>query len=126
MMGDKMKYRIVLVLLILGCIYPSSVVADALQGEQILNWLTAKSSSTIDLARTKGYIQGILELYVVFGYRNPDLNIYCVQDKGISTLEATDIIVKWLKKHPNRLKEPAVLLVLHALKDAYPCAKKPK
>jgi len=121
-----MKYRFLLVLLILGCIYPSSVAADALQGDQILNWLTAKSSSTIDLARTKGYIQGILELYVVFGYRNPDLNIYCVRDKGISTLEATDIIVKWLKKHPNRLKEPAVLLVLHALKDAYPCTKQPK
>jgi hypothetical protein len=126
MIGGKMKYRFLLFLLILGCIYPSSVAADALRGDQILNWLTSKSSSTIDLARTKGYIQGILELYVVLSYRNPDLNIYCVQDKRISTLEATDIIVKWLKNHPKRLKEPAVLLVLHALKDTYPCNKQPK
>jgi hypothetical protein len=126
MIGGKMKYRFLLVLLILGCIYPSSVAADALRGDQILTWLTAKSSSTIDLARTKGYIQGMLELYVILSYRNPNLNIYCVQDKRISTLEATDIIVKWLKNHPKRLKEPAILLVLHALKDAYPCNKQPK
>jgi hypothetical protein len=126
MIGGKMKYRFLLVLSILGCIYPASVAADALRGDQILTWLTGKSSSAIDQARTKGYIQGVLELYVILSYRNPDLNIYCFQDKRISTLEATDIIVKWLENHPKRLKEPAILLVLHALKDAYPCNKQTK
>ncbi len=126
MIGGKMKYRFLLVLLILGCIYPASVAADALRGDQILTWLTGKSSSAIDQARTKGYIQGMFDLYDILSYRNPNLNIYCVQDKSISTLEATDIIVKWLKNHPKRLKEPAILLVLHALKDAYPCNKQPK
>ena len=126
MIGGKMKYRFLLILLVLGCIYPASVAADALRGDQFLTWLTGRSSSTIDQARTKGYIQGVLELYVILSYRNPNLNIYCIQDKRMSTLEATDIIVKWLKKHPKRLKEPAILLVLHALKDAYPCNKQPK
>ncbi len=120
-----MKYRFLLVLSILGCIYPASVAADALRGDQILTWLTGKTS-TIDQARTKGYIQGVVDLYGILSYRDPDLNIYCFQDKRISTLEATDIIVKWLKNHPKRLKEPAILLVLHALKDAYPCNKQPK
>jgi hypothetical protein len=126
MIGGKMKYRFLLVFLILGCIYPTSVAADALRGDQFLAWLTGKSSSAINQARTKGYIQGMLELYVILSYRNPNLNIYCVQNKRISTLEATDVIVKWLKNHPKRLKEPASLLVLHALKDAYPCNKQTK
>ena len=118
-----MKFRFLVVLFILGWIYPAAVEADTLRGEQILAWLTAKNSSTIDHARTKGYIQGVLELYDILSYRVPDLNIYCVRDKRISTLEATDIIVKWLKSHPQRLEEPAILLVLHAFKDAHPCNK---
>jgi hypothetical protein len=116
-----MKFRFLAVLLILGCIYPASVTADVLRGDQILTWLTGTSASAIDQARTKGYIQGMLELYNILSYRDPDINIYCVQDSRISTLEATDIVVKWLKKNPKRLKEPASLLVLHALKDAHPC-----
>ena len=116
-----MKFRFLAVLLVLGCVYPASVTADALQGGQILTWLTGRSASAIDQARIKGYIQGMLELYNILSYRDPDLNIYCVRENRISTLEATDIIVKWLKKHPKRLQEPASLLVLHALKDAYPC-----
>jgi hypothetical protein len=126
MIGGKMKHRFLLVVLILGCIYPASVAADALRGDQILTWLTDKSSSAIVQARTKGYIQGMLESYNILSYIKPDINIYCVHDKGISTREATDIIVKWLKNHPKRLKDPASLLVLHALKDAYPCNKQLK
>jgi hypothetical protein len=122
-MGDKMRLRFLAVLLILACFYPAPATAGALKGGQILAWLTAESSSTIDRARTKGYIQGMLELYMILSYRNPDLKIFCVQKNRISTLEATDIIVKWLKKNPERLEEPASLLVLHALKDAYPCNK---
>ena len=121
MIGGKMKFRILAVLLILGCVYPASVTANALQGDQFLNWLTGKSGSAIDQARTKGYIQGMLEVYNILSYRDPNLSIYCFRDNRISTLEATDIIVNWLKRHPKRLKEPASLLVLHALKDAYPC-----
>ena len=115
-----MKFRFLAVLIILGCIFSASVKADVLKGDQFLTWLTGKSASAIDQARTKGYIQGMLELYNILSYRDPEINIYCVQNNRISTFEATDIIVKWLKKHPKRLKEPASLLILHALKDAYP------
>lgn len=120
-----MKYRFLFIVLIFVCIIPSPVLADVVRGEQLLLWLTGQSPSEVealmDKARSTAYIQGMLDLYVVLSHRDPGLKIYCVPNKSISIGQIKDIIVKWLNAHPKRLKEEARILVLYALRDAFPC-----
>ncbi len=120
-----MAYRFLIIVLILGCIIPSPVLADAVRGDELLLWLTGKSpnemEAIMDKAKSRAYLQGMLDLYVVLSHRDPELKIYCVPDEGISIGQAKDIVVKWLNEHPERLKEEARILVLYALKEAFPC-----
>jgi hypothetical protein len=120
-----MKYRFLFIVVIFVCIIPSPVLADAVQGEQLLFWLTGQSPSEVEAfmnkAKSMAYVQGMLDLYVVLSHRDPGLKIYCVPDEGISIGQAKDIIVKWLNAHPKRMKEEARILVLYALRDAFPC-----
>ncbi|MGD2270488.1 MAG: Rap1a/Tai family immunity protein [Desulfobacterales bacterium] len=120
-----MKYRLLLVILIFGFISPVSVGADAVRGEQLLYWLTGKADNeieaTMDRAKSMAYLSGMLDSYVVLSAIDPGLKIYCVPEKGISIVQAKDIVVQWLNRHPDRLKEEARILVLYALKDAFPC-----
>lgn len=123
--GGKMKYRLLLIIFILGSISPVSVDADAVRGEQLLYWLTGRAESeieaTMDRAKSMAYLSGMLDSYVVLSVIDPGLKIYCVPEKGISIVEAKDIVVRWLAQNPDRLKEEARILVLYALKDAFPC-----
>jgi hypothetical protein len=120
-----MKYRCHLIVFIFVSIIPSPVLADAVRGEQLLLWLTGQSPSEVqaimDKAKSMAYVQGMLDLYVVLSHRDPGLKIYCVPDEGISIGQAKDIIVNWLNAHPKRLKEEARILVLYALREAFPC-----
>ena len=119
-----MKYRFLFIVLIFVCIIPSSVLADVVRGEQLLLWLTGQSPSEVaamNKVRAMAYVQGMLELYVVLSHRDPELKIYCVPDGRISIGQAKDIIIEWLNTHPKRLKEEARILVLYALRDAFPC-----
>jgi hypothetical protein len=122
-----MKYRFLLVVLILGYIFPVSVAADAVRGDQLLYWLTGKANNeieaTLDRAKSMAYLSGMLDSYVVLSAIEPGLKIYCVPEKGIAIGQAKDIIIKWMNAHPDRLKEEARILVLYALKDAFPCKK---
>jgi hypothetical protein len=50
----------------------------------------------------------------------------CLPD-GVSLGQVARVLVQWLRQHPERLHEAKSLLVMAALKDAFPCqvAKEP-
>lgn len=45
----------------------------------------------------------------------------CIPDKA-SVLQLARVLVKWLREHPERLHESKGILLVAALKDAFPCA----
>ena len=99
--------------------------AQALRGDQLLAMLTGESSSNVqgivNKANGMGYLQGLLDAYMVFSTRDPSLKIYCMPAEGFSVSRAREIVIKWLELHPNRLPEQARILVFHALADSFPC-----
>jgi hypothetical protein len=48
------------------------------------------------------------------------VRIACIPDT-VYSLQLARITVKWLKEHPERLHQPAGLLTLEAIKNAFPC-----
>jgi hypothetical protein len=122
-----MRLRIFVVgaILILACGWADSLRAQALSGDQLLFMLSGEASSgfqtNMNRYRAMGYIQGLLDSYIVLSTRDPSLNIYCMPLEGVSSLQARKVIIKWLEAHPQRLNEQARILVFHALAEAFPC-----
>lgn len=50
---------------------------------------------------------------------NPNVNI-CDPEGSVGGQWAR-VVEKWLKEHPERLHEPAVFLIVDALREAFPC-----
>ena len=73
-----------------------------------------------------GYLSGFLDGYVLgagfdklaLGSSHP---LFCLPDGGIAGDQDDRIVVKWLREHPERLHEPARILVMIALREAFPC-----
>jgi hypothetical protein len=99
--------------------------AQALRGDQLLAMLSGESSRNVqgivNKANGMGYLQGLLDGYMVFSTRDPSLKIYCMPAEGLSVSLARDVVIKWLKSHPERLPEQARILVFHALAESFPC-----
>lgn len=70
------------------------------------------------------YMQGIVEagifyermMYTVSGNR-----LICFPRKNISTDQAILLTNEYFKRHPEKLDSRAVVLVMAALREAYPC-----
>lgn len=106
-------------------VFFSVVQAEPLQGRMLLQMLTGNSDSSLQTnlnrARAMGYLQGMQESYLVAIARDPSMKLYCLPSTGVSSARLRDIVVRWLQNHPERLEEPAMLLVFHALADEFPC-----
>jgi len=61
-----------------------------------------------------GYIIGILDILSVSG-------TICME--GVTRGQAGAVVAKYLKDNPSRWNEPASVLVIDALKTAFPCKK---
>jgi hypothetical protein len=115
------------ILVMLGCFVSVRADAQALRGDQLLSMLTGKKTSNaqgiVNQANGMGYLQGLMDSYMVVSTFNPGLQYYCMPEEGISVAQARQVVIRWLERHPERLKEQARILVFHALADAFPCKK---
>ena len=104
---------------------PTPAGAEALRGDQFLTMLTGQTSnnvqSVVNKANGMGYLQGLLDSYMVFSTRDPSLRVYCMPTEGFSIAQARRVVIQWLEAHPQRLHEEARILIFHALADAFPC-----
>lgn len=81
-------------------------------------------NSTRPFMRCLHYMQGITEastfyermMYTVSGNR-----LICFPRKKISTDQVILVTNEYLKTHPEKLDSQAVVLVMAALREAYPC-----
>ena len=125
-----MNNKILLILITAAIFCMSAVPASAgsLKGEEFLGMLSDQSSSKVhsivERTHAMGYLTGLLEAFVIMNDITPELKLFCLPPSGISAGDAKNVVIKWLEAHPARRNEQARILVLYALRDAYPCAAK--
>lgn len=124
-------------LVMLGCLLTLGVPqrAAANDGNGLLNDCAAaervadggqQSVDAIDAIRCVTYVEGIGDMnsaYRVLLNERHEQPFFCQPDAGLQNQQAARIVVKYLRAHPERLHEPAVLLVTLALSEAFPCRK---
>jgi len=122
-----MKSKLLSLVLILACFITTPVFAQLERGDQLLWMLTGQDSNEVkalmDRTYSAGYVSGTIDSYMVLSDANPSDRFICFPKQGISNHQAIQIIIKWLKEHPERLHETARINVLEALRTAFPCPR---
>lgn len=65
--------------------------------------------------RAVGYLDGIADAAVGLGYT--------CYPTGVTQEQIREVVMKYLREHPDRLNDPAPLLVLNGLIAAFPCKR---
>jgi hypothetical protein len=65
--------------------------------------------------RAVGYVDGIADAAVGLGYT--------CYPAGVAQAHVREVVLKYLRDHPERLNDPAPLLVLNGLFEAFPCKR---
>ena len=101
--------------LLLALFLTSTAIAEPFTGNVLKEQCTNVEASELDVlsAWCIGYVSGALEVSWTSGKLCPPANV--------TRLQATLIVKKWLSDHPDMLNYPTDILVLVALKKAFPC-----
>lgn len=67
-----------------------------------------------------GYLAGFNEAAVLIG-TSTSLGLYCLPPAGIENDQLVRVVKKYLDEHPEDLHETARVLILLALRGAFPC-----
>ncbi|HYB10827.1 MAG TPA: Rap1a/Tai family immunity protein [Alphaproteobacteria bacterium] len=95
--------------------------AEFLTGKALLSLCEDKTPHGYNPGICIGYISGASDqLDGLKGSALPDLN-YCLPSTA-STGELREVVVNFLKQHPERLDQQASFLIFDALTRAYACA----
>jgi len=92
----------------------------------------AKESSDPNDAAYLGYCFGLLggvtglnryyqNLYGQIEYEG--ILLFCIPESGMGNGQAARIAVKYMREHPERLHENAVVILVTAFMEAFPCKK---
>lgn len=84
-------------------------------GEKLIN--SIRSSNEIDRVYAIGYINGVLDGYIV------GVNSDICLGTGVTANQLVQITKNYLEKHPETWKYAARILVIFAISDVYPCKK---
>jgi len=83
------------------------------------------SSNYFGMGTCMGTIRGVIDAGEIInisaesrGYTKQ--NLYCVPVE-MSTVQATRVVVEYLKAHPEELDRQDTVLIVWALKEAFPC-----
>ncbi len=81
----------------------------------------------VDASHCTGYILGVVDGYAVTEAAEKarihfSSSLICLPKTGfMPTPQLVRIVVKFLRGNPERLSEPAALLVLQAMQESFPC-----
>ncbi|MFC1816365.1 Rap1a/Tai family immunity protein [Thermodesulfobacteriota bacterium] len=131
-MTTKLTFKYTIIFLLLGFILvPKATMADGnellkqcIAGLKVLN--NVKNLSKIeymDAAFCAGLVQGITDSYRIYRL-SKTIPSSCLPGKVINKSQATRIVVKYLREHPERLHLHESNLVIDALSEAFPCPGK--
>ena len=71
-------------------------------------------------ARSAGSCEGLLETAMFFSPNLPADVRACPPAQG-SLLESAKVMLRYLDKNPDRVKEPGITVAIEAFRDAWPC-----
>lgn len=132
-----MKYTINLLIVLLLLVYAGISFSEEeiyIDGKTLKALCSSYQQATLEgkisensiqpYMRCLHYMQGIVEvsmfyermMYTVSGNR-----LICLPRKKISTDQAILLTIEYLKRHPEKLDSRGVVLVMAALREAYPC-----
>jgi Rap1a immunity proteins len=91
--------------------------ADAQRSCQLLVEGSFRDSAD---ARSAGSCEGLLETAMFFSPNLPADVRACPPAQG-SILESARVMLRYLDKNPDRVKEPGITVAIEAFRDAWPC-----
>ena len=68
-----------------------------------------------------GYVAGFVDAHVLTVGLNSGKMVFCQPPSGIRVDQDIRIIIKYLQDHPEKLHESGRILVMMALRSAFPC-----
>ena len=78
------------------------------------------SKELVDAAYCAGLIQGIMDVNRINKMSGGSI-LFCLPEDMITKAEATQTVVNYLGAHPEKRKLHESILVIEALKEAFPC-----
>ena len=103
---------------------PTPAMSGFVSGSDLLQSCTPAPVDPVyrlKVAECRGYVVGISD---TFDCTTNALGFKWNSSTGSSQRDLVDVVVVWLKAHPNHLHYQANGLVAAALSEAYPCAQK--
>jgi Rap1a immunity proteins len=71
-----------------------------------------------------GYVMGVIDVLVSYSDVEIEQRIGLCAPKNVSAAQLREIVVRYLKQHPEERHYAALNTVGAAVRDAFPCAKK--
>jgi hypothetical protein len=126
------KLRLFLAGAVLGLALCGTAKAQALTGSQLqeaCKAVTDDNTPPIRLGTCLGFVRGVVDTQamweVVAQVDKSYPKVHSCVPKEVEMKQTVQVVLKFLDDHPERLHEPAVILVLEALHNAFPCSAKP-
>ena len=91
---------------------------------QLLDGGRMQPEDALGAGQCLGFMQATKDLNRLYQIRDQRNALFCVPKDGINNGQATRIVVKYLRDHPEDLHKPNIILATAAFRDAYPCASK--
>ena len=128
----KVFHILILTLSINLILTPSSpALADGkkllTQCETIVAYKESKDISKFTVANTEeamyclGYIQGTLDMNHFYEISIGDNAMFCMPEKKLSNIDATKLVIEFMREHPEKLNEKESFLVQSAFAEKFPC-----
>ena len=140
-----MKYYLIIIAILIS---HSNVFAEDYNGNQLLEWCDSAFNVDKQKSRLEGrqrdegckeaikltaegaacyaYIKGTVAALIIANIHidkvieKKEKVLYC-KPRAVSNDQVEKVIYQYLNNHPEKLNEPASLLILFALKEAFPC-----
>jgi hypothetical protein len=112
--------KVLVALSLLAVIQP----CHAIDGKTLKAWCHTATEKTFGDSPTTfrdGYCMGMTEGVMALA-KQRSLNVFCAPESAGQAM-LLRAVLRFLDANPERLKEPAEVLILDALGDAYPCQK---
>jgi len=111
--------RILALILFAAACIGSHVHANQISGRELLAFCTG-SAGPESKAYCNGYITAAVETHATWSLWNRMERVFCFP-KGDKFAYAFEVVVAYLKSHPEELDFEASSLVLNSLNQAFPC-----
>ncbi|WP_259054720.1 Rap1a/Tai family immunity protein [Methylohalomonas lacus] len=112
---------------------PLTVLAQAdgdealLTGAELLANCQPDAGASAPTSYCMQFVSGLVQTLASLQEMAPaDERLFCVDPETQALADVTGQVSEWLQAHPERLDEPAFLLVSEALRDNYPCSDIPE